>query len=82
MERDIIINTLRQIVEESSIEPVDTSQITEDTTIGELGFDSLSVLDLIYDLQQAFGLDFEMQELVNINSIGELIDFLEEEQKG
>lgn len=82
MQREQIMDTLRNIVDQSAIEPIDTENIMEDTTIGELGFDSLSVLDLIYDVQQAFGLDFEVQELVTINSVGELIDFLEEEMKG
>lgn len=82
MTREKIMDTLRNIVGQASTEPVDTENIIEDTTIGELGFDSLSVLDLIYDVQQSFGLDFEVQELVAINSVGELIDFLEEEMKG
>ncbi len=82
MDRIKIMDTLRTIVENASEEPIDPKLITEDTTIGELGFDSLSVLDLIYDVQQSFGLDFEVQELVNLNSVGELIDYLEEELKG
>lgn len=82
MQREQIIQTLRNIIEQSAVEPIDTENLNEETTIGELGFDSLSVLDLIYDVQQAFGLDFEVQELVTINSVGELIDFLEEEMKG
>ena len=81
-QREQIMQTLQTIVEQASIDPIDIDTIHEDTTIGELGFDSLSVLDLIYDVQQAFGLDFEVQELVTINSVGELIDFLEEEMKG
>jgi len=82
MQREQIMLTLQNIIEQAAIDPVDTENIMEDTTIGELGFDSLSVLDLIYDIQQAFGLDFEVQELVSINCVGELIDFLEEELKG
>ncbi len=79
MIRDEILATLRETMENGAPVPMDLDTITEDTTIGELGFDSLSVLDLIYDIQQAFGIDFEAQELVNINTVGELADFLEEE---
>jgi acyl carrier protein len=82
MQREDIMQTLRNIVDGASPEPIDTENLDEDTTIGELGFDSLSVLDLIYDMQQAFGLDFDIQELVAVNSVGELLDFLEEEMKG
>ncbi len=81
MIRNEILDKLRITMEESAPEPMDWESITEETTIGELGFDSLSILDLIYDVQQAFGIDFEAQELVNINTVGELADFLEEELK-
>jgi acyl carrier protein len=79
MMRDEILEKLKETMEASAPEPMDWDGITEETTIGELGFDSLSILDLIFDVQQAFGIDFEAQELVNINTVGELADFLEEE---
>ena len=81
MTRQDILKQLRTIMQDSSPEPMDFDNITEETTIGELGFDSLTILDLIYDVQQSFGLDFEAQELVNINTVGELADFLEESLK-
>ncbi len=79
MIRDEILAKLKETMEESAPEPMDWDKITEETTIGELGFDSLSILDLIFDVQQAFGIEFEAQELVNVNTVGELADFLEEE---
>ncbi len=79
MMRNEILAKLKDTMEASAPEPMDWDAITEETTIGELGFDSLSILDLIFDVQQAFGIDFEAQELVNINTVGELADFLEEE---
>lgn len=79
MMREEILDKLKETMEASAPEPMDWDGITEETTIGELGFDSLSILDLIFDVQQAFGIDFEAQELVNINTVGELADFLEEE---
>jgi acyl carrier protein len=82
MQREQLIQTLRNIVDQSAMEPVDTENLNEDTTIGELGFDSLSVLDLIYDIQQTFGLEFDIQDLIAVNTVGELIDFLEQEIKG
>ena len=81
MTRNEILNQLRSTMENSSPEPLDYESITEETTIGELGFDSLTILDLIYDVQQTFGLDFEAQELVNVNTVGELAEFLEEQLK-
>ena len=79
MIREDILATLKETMETSAPVHMDWDSITEETTIGELGFDSLSILDLIFDVQQAFGIEFEAQELVNVNTVGELADFLEEE---
>ena len=81
MTRQDIVNQLRETMRTSSPDPIDWDIVTEETTIGTPGFDSLSILDLIYDVQQAFGIDFEAEELVNINTVGELADFLEETLK-
>lgn len=81
MTRQDILNQLRETMRASSPDPIDWDTLTDETTIGTLGFDSLSILDLIYDVQQAFGIDFEAEELVNINTVGELADFLEETLK-
>jgi acyl carrier protein len=81
MTKQEIMDQLRETMRASSPEPIDWDTLTAETTIGTLGFDSLSILDLIYDVQQAFGIDFEAEELVNINTVGELADFLEETLK-
>jgi acyl carrier protein len=81
MTKSEILETLKTTMKDSSPEPIEWDTLTEETTIGSLGFDSLSILDLIYDVQQAFGIDFEAEELVNINTVGELADFLEETLK-
>jgi acyl carrier protein len=78
MNRTEILEKLRETMEAASPEPVDWDSINEDTAIGALGFDSLSILDLIYDVQQSFGIDFEAESLVNVRTVGELADFLED----
>jgi acyl carrier protein len=77
-----IIERLRTVGQSANSEPVDWVQMTEETTIGELGFDSLSILDLVYDVQQVFGVDFDIEDMSNLNTIGELAEFIEEELKG
>ena len=50
MTRDEIIQRLRRIALEASVEQLDGDKINADSTIKSLGFDSLSILDLLYDL--------------------------------
>ncbi|MEM7395296.1 MAG: acyl carrier protein, partial [Verrucomicrobiota bacterium] len=56
---------------------IDWDRVTEASTIESLGFDSLTVLDLIYDIQQAFELEFEAEDMMEIRTIGQLGDFLQ-----
>jgi len=55
---------------------VDWDSVTLESRIDSLGFDSLSILDLIYDIQQAFGIEFEAEEMIGVTTVGELADFL------
>ena len=79
MTREDILDQLRINVGEATEVDVDWDTVTTETEIGKLGFDSLSILDLVYDLQQVFGIEFEAEDLVEINTVGELVDFIEEE---
>ena len=66
----------------SSDTDVDWGAVTADTLIEKLGFDSLSILDLIYDVQQAFGITFDAEKLTDVRTVGDLADFLEAELAG
>jgi acyl carrier protein len=80
MTREEIIDKLRDEMKKSStVEDVDWDAVTVDTEIETLGFDSLSILDLIYDVQQAFGLTFEAEKLTEVRTVGNLVDFLQKE---
>jgi acyl carrier protein len=82
MTQNEIIERLRTVGQNTTEEPVDWVQVTSETTIGELGFDSLSILDLVYDVQQVFGVDFDLEDMSNLNTVGELAEFIEEELRG
>jgi acyl carrier protein len=76
MEREDIAKALRSLMSRSSEIEVDWDQISETDTIESLGFDSLSILDLIYDIQSEFNTDFEAEAMAGIRTVGDLLDFL------
>jgi len=79
MTRDEVIRKLREEMKVSSTEEADWDAVRAETTIESLGFDSLSILDLIYDVQQAFGLSFDAEKLVDVRTVGDLADFIQKE---
>jgi acyl carrier protein len=72
------MSRLRSVMKKASNENVDWDAVKEEDTIESLGFDSLTILDLIYDIQQKFSLQFEAETLVGVKTVGELADFLQD----
>jgi acyl carrier protein len=80
MTREQIGEKLRDVMQASSQADVDWGNVTEESAIVDLGFDSLSILDLIYDIQQAFEMDFDAEELTGVASVADLVTFIESRQ--
>jgi acyl carrier protein len=77
MTREEITGKLRALMKNSSEADVDWDAMTEESEISSLGFDSLSILDLTYDIQQCFGIEFDAEELSGIDTVAALVSFLE-----
>ena len=77
MTKEEIIEKLKEAMKGSAEVQADWDSVSDETTIGSLGFDSLSILDLIYDIQQLFEVDFEAEEMVGVSTVGALADFLQ-----
>jgi acyl carrier protein len=78
MNDEAIIIRLRNLLRESSVEDRDWESVDADTTIESLGFDSLTVLDLLYDVEQEFGVVLEAQEVIGAQTMGEIVRLLQE----
>ena len=77
MNQQEIIDRLRNLMRKTSQEKVDWNAVNAASTIESLGFDSLSVLDLIYDIQSEFGIEFDAEEMAGVRTVGDLANFLE-----
>jgi acyl carrier protein len=78
MDRQETLARLGRVIEESSAEEIDWSTVTEEATVESFGFDSLAVLDLIFDLKQEFGVRIPVEDMLKIQTAGELISYLHE----
>jgi len=76
MTKDEVIARLADVMKSVSQEDVDWDAISSESTIESLGFDSLSILDLMYDIQQEFDIEIEGEEIVDIKTVDELAAFI------
>lgn len=67
------LNRLKAIVEDYKGESI---QLTEATTFDDIGFDSLDKVELMMQVDDAFGI--ELGDDVAVNTVGELVAKIEE----
>ena len=61
---------------------VDKSQVTRATSfVNDLGADSLDTVELVMEFEDEFGLDIPDEDAERIQTVGEAIDYIEENQK-
>ncbi len=77
-DEETIIGRLRDILRESSEEDRDWDEVGAETTIESLGFDSLSILDLLYDVDQELDIHLEAAEVIDMSTVGEIAALLKE----
>lgn len=59
---------------------ISAEEITRETTFEALGVDSLDTVEMVMDLESELGVDLEMEE--KLNTVGELVDFVESRLDG
>jgi len=61
---------------------VEKSQVARETSfVNDLGADSLDTVELVMEFEDEFGLDIPDEDAEKIQTVGEAIDYIEENQK-
>lgn len=77
MTRDQITENLRTLLRQQKQLKIDADQISPESRIDAIGFDSITILDFVYDLEERFKVRIEMADLVGIRHVKDLIGYLE-----
>ncbi len=52
-------------------------EISLDSNIKDLGLDSLDIVDLLMDMEDKYGIEFENEEMASIVTVGDVIKAIE-----
>lgn len=77
MTREQIVTALGELLEQQEQIKVDITELTPDSRLDQLGFDSLSVLDFLYDVENRFKVPVEIADLVALERVDELVEYLQ-----
>jgi acyl carrier protein len=78
MSGDETIGRLRDILRDNATEERDWEAIDAGTTFESIGIDSLSILDLLYDVEQEFGVHLEGADVLDVRTMGQFVALLQE----
>lgn len=72
--RELLAHTLRQAAKPVE---VDFDALSEQTEIAAVGLDSLTILEFLYELESAFGIEIDVAALAEMKRLGDLVDIVE-----
>lgn len=78
MSRHDTLQRLISVLTESSSAPIEAGDITESTSLASFGVDSLILIDLIFDIEQEFGVKLAAEQLTGMRVMGDLVSHLEQ----
>jgi acyl carrier protein len=76
MTRDQITARLKALLKKQTGFKGDLEAINDDTAIDQLGFDSISILDFMYDIEADLQVQTEVGDLVKLHQVRDLVDYL------
>ncbi len=57
---------------------IPVEEMNRETTFESLHLDSLDMVEMVMDMEEELGVDFELEGKLNMETIGELADFVTE----
>ena len=57
---------------------IPAEEMSRDTTFESLHLDSLDMVEMVMDMEEELGVDFEMEGDMKLETIGDLSDFIED----
>ena len=56
-------------------------ELTKDSNFKELGIDSLDLVDLVFELEEEIGVEFEDEELLKLNTVQDLLNLIDSKKQ-
>ena len=56
---------------------IDENIVSEDTTLEDLGADSLALVELVMSVEEEFDIQIEDEQMENFKTVGDVLDYIE-----
>lgn len=60
---------------------VDISDLTLDSSLTDLGLDSLDLVEIMLEIEEVLGIEFDNEEIAHLHSLKEVVDLIDAKKK-
>ncbi len=60
---------------------VDISDLTLDSSLTDLGLDSLDLVEIMLEIEETLGIEFDNEEIAHLHSLKEVVDLIDAKKK-
>ena len=72
---------IRKTVSEILSKRVDVSSLKEDDNLSALGLDSLDLVEVMLEIEEELGIEFDSNEIQEVSTLGDVIKLIEAKLK-
>ncbi len=70
------MKTIKEIISRQT--DIDEDNLSEDTTIEEITSDSLDIVEMLMEIEEAFDMDISDEDAKKLTTIGELCNYIDD----
>lgn len=57
---------------------IEKKRITKESTLGDLGADSLDLVEIIMKMEEQFGIEINDEDAEKMNNVGQVVDYIQQ----
>ena len=72
---------VRKVVTEILSKRTDVSNLKEDDKLSSLGLDSLDLVEVMLEIEEALGIEFDSEQIAEVSTLGDVLKLIETKLK-
>ena len=67
---------IKEVVTKILAKRIDISSLKEEDSLKNIGLDSLDLVEVMLEIEEAFGIEFESEEIVELSTLQSVLDLI------
>ena len=67
---------VRQVVSDILAKRIDVTSLKEEDSLKDIGLDSLDLVEVMLEIEEALGIEFDSEEIANLSTLQSVLDLI------